>query len=385
MGGSKSTVVMERSGKRTDSKRLDFLDSLKAFIIFMVITLHVALAYFSIRFPGWVYNPATNDMLFGVITSLIDGPLLMSVMFFIAGYFTLPSLIKKGPLQFVKGKIIRIFIPWVIGTIILAPLIGCISSYCDGYKGTFADCIVKYFTPSYGGQYHFWFLGVLFYFFLITAGIYVLFNKKEFPVKIMEGKSSIPIFLLFIAIAGGTSFAVSLFNNVYTWTTTCFIQFENIKIPLYIAFFILGIYAYKKNWFLDGYKPRTLPWAIVFGVSYIVCFCLNIRYELNPTTVIGKLLLNMAFSIEVLSYVFLLLSIFRKYFNNAGNKIKTICRCSFGAYIIHMFILLPVLQFTKGVYIPLFIKFLLQTAVVSVLTWTIAYGLKRIPGIRRVM
>lgn len=385
MEGSKSTVVMERSEKDICPKRLDFLDSLKAFIIFMVITLHVALAYFSIKFPGWVYNPATNDLLFGIITSLIDGPLLMSVMFFIAGYFTLPSLIKKGSLQFVKGKIVRIFIPWVIGAIVLAPLIGCISSYCDGCKGTFVDCVVKYLTPSYGGQYHFWFLGVLFYFFLITAGIYALFNKKGFTVKTTEDKSPIPLFLLFIALAGGASFAISLFNDVYTWTRTYFIQFENIKIPLYIAFFVLGIYAYKKNWFIDGYKPRTLPWSIVFVVSYVVCFYLNMIYELNPTTVTGKFLLNMAFSIEVLSYVFLLLSIFRKFFNNTGNKMKTICSCSFGVYIIHMFILLPILQFTKSVDIPLFIKFLLQTAVVSVLTWTIAYALKKIPGVRSVL
>ncbi|KNY25248.1 CARDB domain-containing protein [Pseudobacteroides cellulosolvens] len=96
MREAKSISVLENNNWKDGERRLDFLDSLRAFIVFLVIIMHTAMAYIIPPFPGWVYNPKSNNNIFGSIALLLEGPFLMSVMFFIAGYFTMPSLVKYG-------------------------------------------------------------------------------------------------------------------------------------------------------------------------------------------------------------------------------------------------------------------------------------------------
>lgn len=381
----RSISVLERNDGKEGERRLDFLDTLRAFIIFLVIVMHTALAYITPPFPGWVYNPKADTNFFGSIALLLEGPLLMSVMFFIAGYFTMPSLIKYGSLKFIKGKLIRIFIPWVIGAAFIAPLQGCISMHSSGIPGTFLDHVKLFFTPIYWGQNQFWFLGVLFYFFLITAAVYAIFNKRISSLRVRAGKPSILIFIGVILINFGACFLINLYAGAQTWTVKYFLQFQNIKIPLYITFFALGIYAYKKDWFKDGYKPRILPWALIFIPSFLVSYILNTQYALNPSTVTQKLYYNLAFSITVLAYVFLFLAVSRKFMNNPKPMTKNISVSSFAVYIIHMIIVFGVLHLSKNIDIPLIVKYLLQVTIITVSVWVLACSLRKVPGLKKVL
>ncbi len=98
--------------------RLDFLDTLRVFIILLVIGLHTALAYASPHFANWAYNPQGSAN-FWIINFVIESGVLMPIMFFISGYFILPSAAKRSPWQFMKGKLIRLGLPFALVSLVL--------------------------------------------------------------------------------------------------------------------------------------------------------------------------------------------------------------------------------------------------------------------------
>jgi glucan biosynthesis protein C len=48
---------------------------------------------------------------------------MMTVLFFIAGYFALPSLEKRGGKRFVIGKLKRLGLPWLVVIVLLLPVL----------------------------------------------------------------------------------------------------------------------------------------------------------------------------------------------------------------------------------------------------------------------
>ncbi|OQB59658.1 MAG: Glucans biosynthesis protein C [Bacteroidetes bacterium ADurb.Bin141] len=200
----------------SEVKRINFLDHLRAFIILLVILLHTSMAYLSTEFPGWAHNREKNDALAYLMMTLFDSPFLMVVMFFIAGYFTLPSLIKKGPKVFLKDKLIHIGIPFLAGATAISATLGAIAYFSDGNtEMNFIQCFLAFFLPKNYGQYHFWFLGVLLYFFILTVPVIKL--TKLSPGNINPGKPSFMFFIVFIMCTTLTYFAVGSLTGSYMY------------------------------------------------------------------------------------------------------------------------------------------------------------------------
>lgn len=379
-----------------DSKRMFFLDNLRTLMIFLVLVLHITIASIVPQFPGWVHDPAPSAIYLYYIMTITDGPLLMAVMFFLAGYFTLSSFARKGAQQFIRDKMIRLGIPFVAGASFIAYLLGNIAYYAGGGKGlqvvsvaTFFQWLrttFTFFNPKNYGQYYFWFIGVLLWFYLLTALVLTVFKRKISPGATKTGRPSVFFFIGFTVLTILASFAVSLTGRFYSWTVTYFIEFQNMFLPVYIAYFILGMYAYKRNWFKDEYRPRILPWTISYIIAMAVhTYLFGITYLFNPTAVIPKLLASITYNISIISWLFMLLALFQKYFNKETAASRTISGSSYGVYLIHGLVLFGVIIVTRMIPIPQIARFILNIVLVTLFAWGISYGLKKVPGFRRVL
>jgi glucans biosynthesis protein C len=69
---------------------------------------------------------------------LLDVP-IMPILFFLAGYFALRSLQKRGTWLFLKDKLVRIGIPWIFGALFLAPLITYMIYFSRGMPTSFLE------------------------------------------------------------------------------------------------------------------------------------------------------------------------------------------------------------------------------------------------------
>ena len=90
----------------SSNERLFFLDNLKSFLIFLVVLVHAGVVYESSGFmaPYWlVDDPSTSDL--PGLVNLILEIFVMPTFFFISGYFTRPSLQKKGRLGISEGQV----------------------------------------------------------------------------------------------------------------------------------------------------------------------------------------------------------------------------------------------------------------------------------------
>lgn len=88
--------------RETDG-RLHFLDHLRAVAILLVIGLHAGITYMVAPPPWWYVLAAENSLAFMVLLLLMDVP-IMPALFFVAGFFTYPSLEKHGPARFLHQK-----------------------------------------------------------------------------------------------------------------------------------------------------------------------------------------------------------------------------------------------------------------------------------------
>ena len=112
--------MQKTSQSQTD--RLFFFDHLRYLMIFFVILIHSAAAYSNIV-PWWYVRDleVKSGLFFDVILIVID-VFAMPILFFIAGYFMLSSLQKRGAVLFIKNKFKRLGIPWLLGVTLAGPV-----------------------------------------------------------------------------------------------------------------------------------------------------------------------------------------------------------------------------------------------------------------------
>jgi glucan biosynthesis protein C len=382
-----------------DPKRINFLDALKAFIILLVVFYHVLMAYIIYpivpmfihdRFIHSIQNYYSEGekLFFLTLLLVVNAPTMMSIMFFIAGYFALAPLIKKGASQFLKDKSVRLGIPFVLGTTVLAPLAAYIAHLPRGTRvNYFAYWFLRFFKPEEFSQYHFWFLGVLLLFFLVLSLIFLMVGNKISSVKNKTGKPSLPFFMAFIVMTTGMYFVVNLFYPAEAFTQWYVLQFQTVIFLIYAAYFAFGIYAYIRNWFIDGYKPRIIPWTITYAISIFIYLStiLYMNTGNGRDTWVMKLVNDLCNNVSILSALFMLLATFRKYLNGDAPVLKLISKSSYSTYLIHFLVVFIVIYVSRGIPLSLFPRFLTQIVIGVFLSWGIGYSLTRIPIVRRVL
>ena len=101
------------------SQRLLFLDNLRYLIVLFVMLFHVSAGY-----SGWpeYYHETQAGGFFAIMHGIITSIRRMPLLFFIAGYFAMPSLVGRGGVSFCKHKVIRLGVPWVLCIFLVGPL-----------------------------------------------------------------------------------------------------------------------------------------------------------------------------------------------------------------------------------------------------------------------
>ena len=172
----------------TKGKRIHWMDNLRTIIILLVVLYHVGGVYEAAGLWGWFWivdDPATITWV-GIVGIVFD-IMVMPIMFFISGYLTPPSLERKTGREFIKGKLKRLMIPWVIAVFTLIPLYKVIFLYSRNLPQEHWSTYSHITNPN--SQNWLWFLPVLFVFNVL----YLLLSKA---------KISIPNISLKVAVLG---------------------------------------------------------------------------------------------------------------------------------------------------------------------------------------
>jgi len=101
-------------------QRYHFLDGLRGVAMLLGIVLHGGMSF--LGFPVWPAVDVKSDpVVFGWMLDVIHG-FRMPLFFLVSGFFTAMMWKKRGTGGLVKQRLLRIGVPLLIGTIIVAPL-----------------------------------------------------------------------------------------------------------------------------------------------------------------------------------------------------------------------------------------------------------------------
>jgi len=364
--------------------RIDYLDVLRALIILLVIVMHTALAYLNPPYKDWVHARQSSG-LFAIICFFAESGVLMPILFFISGYFTLPSLSKHGPAEFMKNKLVRLGIPFILGVFVLSPSLWAMSYYSDGGSLPLAQVVSLWFSRGYLGQFHFWYLGMLLLYFVL---VYVAARRLPGLLKLGSGqprRPSVRFFAVLIATSAAFCFVSNLTSNYTDWAILGLLQFQPVKLPLYNIYFCLGIYAWNNGWLREGYRPHLWPWAAIYAAAFACTAVVGIATSVNPASLGAKLLINTSSSVEVLAALLTCLALFQKLHSAEHPWLQKLSGMSFNAYIVHPNVVFAVLILTRDAALPLPLTYGLQAVLAVSLSWGLSYLLRRLPAVTKVL
>lgn len=218
-----------------NSDRVEYIDALRGFIMFLVVYHHVA--YWGMDDLDLGYNESFRKF-------------LMPTFFFISGwlfYTNNRSWDKMTILCIIKKKFMKLIIPFLFFMLL----------YMYQFNG-------PEYQTTFDSKYGFWYIYSLFQFYIIYIVIEVVFNKEQ-SNKIEAG---IIFFILALSIF---SFCYEIFRFEYDlgiWRKILTaLSFSKIK---FIIYFWLGTFA-KKNY---------TSFIRLTDNKYVIAFCLGVFYLL---------------------------------------------------------------------------------------------------------
>ena len=334
-------------------KRLYYLDTLKVMLTILVVFHHAAEAYSP--YSAWVYKPSNKEEMMPLIWHFnsVNAAFFMGLFFFIAGYFVPRSYDKQGIWVFVKKKLLRLGIPVVFVTAFL----------------TFAT-----------GQLevgHLWYVESL----LLFCLVYALVRKFVSPIQVKSYISLVELLAVALVMGVGGYFIrqVSPQDN-WIWLLG-FIHIEPAHYLQYVIMFVLGVLAYRGQW-LTGMNNRTGAISLLIGSALAIGDYVRNDGAWNNFVCqwfgIYESLLCVFFSVG-------LLWLFRE-FVNGTNAFQNWCsQQAYGAYIVHLFVLLAIQNATDGIMLPGIVKFIIIGSVASIISFVVTYLLRLVPGVKKVL
>lgn len=403
-GMDTATLYTPVLSKPPTRNRLDWLDNLRIALTVLVVVHHAAQAYGP---ADWWYvkNQPRSDAL--ATLSAVNGTFFMSLFFFVSAVFVPGSYERRGGWRFLKGRLLRLGLPLVVGALTIVP--GLMYAYYVHYRGYASISYPRYFLDVYLGlgerpadwsgpswpdlQFgHLWFIQNL----LAYSVLYMLCRQVA---RLLGGKRkfSLPtparvpghreLIWLTAGIAAAT-FVIRLWYPLDTWVPVLdFLQVEPARLPQYATFFTLGVLAHSRGWLQRFDAPTGWLWltgslagvALLFAVDSDASFFGS--GGLNAPSALWAVY-ESALCVG-LSVGFL--TLFREAVTGSNRLARELAANSYTVYIIHLPLVVALQFFLAGRGMSAAAAWGTVSIATVPAAFLLAAGLRRLPGLRRVL
>lgn len=369
--------------------RMVFVDHIRVVLTILVVIHHLALTYGAFGgAPGlWYTFELTKDvpsiLLLSVLV-LIDQSFFMGSFFLLSGYFTPGSYDRKGAGAFFRDRLLRLGIPLVIFTVLINPL----TSYFGAWGSNIPEMQAAVKTLPYWvlmGPGPLWFVEAL----LIFASLYAVWRRagrrQSTPTP---GNSQPPAFssiVLFTLALAVVTFLVRLWAPAGWWIQP--LNFQLAYFPQYISLFVVGLIAYRRNWFL------TIPsWIGKVGLGAAIgATIVLLPLALSSLADFPGGLHWQAFAYALWEAIMAvgmstgLLVLFRQRFNRQGRVGKFLSGQAYAVYIIHAPVITGLAFALRDVHLYPLLKLVLAVLIGIPLCFGCGYLLRRLPFARKIL
>jgi peptidoglycan/LPS O-acetylase OafA/YrhL len=384
---------------------------LRAFIVMLVIAHHAALAYHPYAPPPpasllaqprwWTAFPIVDPHKWSGASLLVgfNDIFFMSLMFLLSGLFVWHGLAKKGAATFLRDRLLRLGLPFIIAAGILAPL-----AYYPTYLQTSGHAGINGFWHQWmalgswpGGPA--WFIWVLFAFDCIAALLFILipqWGQKLGALTTSLARRPIVFFAALVAITAVVYLPMAHYFTSGAWTAIGPFSFQTCRILYYFVYFLtgVGLGAAGLNQRLDqgllapdGKLARAWPWWIArsllfFAVAAVLTIAALTGWSKSPALAVAA---DAGFVLSCAATCFAFLAIFLRFAQTRSTACDSLAANSYAIYLIH-YAFVSWLQYALlPASIPGIAKFLIVFPGALFLSWATSATLRRIPAVARII
>ena len=224
----------------TEPRRVVAIDNLKAVLVAWVIAGHAMLGYTAIG--GWPYDEVSETTLptqLELVLAALLGPTALFVMgtfFFLSGLFASGTIARHGPAGFVRQRLLRLGLPWLIFTLLIWPVLMWFAYRSAGHPIPIWQALQV--RQPFLDSGPLWFIQILLYLSLVHA----VCAWRGFGRELRPRATSLVLTAACIAAA---SFAVRL------WFPARSQQVLDLHIwqwPQCVGLYVLGVLVAEKGW-----------------------------------------------------------------------------------------------------------------------------------------
>ena len=299
--------------------RKHYIDNLRNLTILLLFPVHTFMIWndFGSRFYIW---QGENKILSTLIVFV--NPWFMPLLFVLAGASARYALQKRTTKEFIRQRIHKLLIPFIVGMIFLVPFQTLYArKYFDNYTGGIVDNWKYFFThltdfSGYDGAFtpgHLWFILFLFIISMIALVLFHFVSYEKLTAAV-ERMPMIAVLLLFIPI----------------WLLYYIGNFGGFSIGKCFALYLAGYYVLSNDVIIEKLE-KNIKWLIglyVVGTAVSVVLYYQFSYY-------GDLWVNFIGWISILT----LLVTGKKKLNQKTNFTEYFNHASYPIYILHQSIL----------------------------------------------
>jgi peptidoglycan/LPS O-acetylase OafA/YrhL len=380
---------------------------LRAFVVVLVIAHHAALAYHPYAPPPsaslvaqprwWEAFPVVDAQRWSG-SSLLAGfndTFFMSLMFFLSGLFVWHGLEKKGSAKFLRDRLLRLGVGFLVAAAIVAPL-----AYYPAYLQTAGHAGVAGFWHQWFSLGNWpagpaWFVWLLLAFDCIAALLFAVAPKwGETLGRITSVVSRRPItfFVLLLTISAIAYIPMALRFTSFAWAAFGPFTFQTSRILHYLAYFLIavGIGAWGVDRGLlapDGRLARRWPlWLVAALVSFAGASVVTIIGLTSHAQSKGwEIAMDAGFVLCCAAISFAFLALFIRFARSRSGLFASLSANSYGIYLVH-YAFVSWLQYALlPASFPAVAKFGVVLLGALALSWGTAAAIRRIPVAARVV
>jgi surface polysaccharide O-acyltransferase-like enzyme len=375
-------------------------DRARTFIILLVLIHHSVIPY-----TYYGHTDRQSFLLFDAVVTFNDS-FFMAAMFLLSGLFVWPSLRRKGASDFLRGRWLRLGLPYAVGAVILMPIAYYAVELRNSGPGTgFIAFWWKTVTVGPWESGPIWFLGVLLAFDMLAAVIYrVAPASVEAIGRVSTAKLEHPAYAFWMFLAASVLVYMPLDHHfgIARWFTLGPLAVQDDRILLYLLYFFVGVgigavHGDRSLLSPDGELARRWPlWLAATTVTYaaligLIFYKREFLPDPNNPPQGWDNVHALFFACFSASQTINLLALFLKFDHGGRSILDPLRESSFGIFLIHYMPLLWLQYALFGISLaPLpqataILKALILFAATLAISWLATLAVRRIPGVKHVL
>jgi peptidoglycan/LPS O-acetylase OafA/YrhL len=384
------------------------LGYLRAFITLLVVAHHAVLAYhpfapppaasllaeprwwpvFPIvdaqRWPGFMLLTAFNDMFF------------MALMFFLSGVFVWGSLQRQQAAAFLRDRVMRLGVPFVISAALFAPLAYyptylASAGSASGSGGFWIEWLSLDMWPAGPA----WFLALLLAFDGVAVCVLRLVPGSSDALGrlvLRYGHRPAAAFAVLTGVSALVYVPLALAFNPLHWTTIGPLAFQTSRLLHYAVYFTAGIAVGASGVASALFSPsgrlanRWLFWSIAALLCFGVAITTAVIAATQPVSPYPwGFIAGIAFAISSAASSFALTAVFVRWLHTSVRWFDSLRSNAYGIYLVH-YVAVTWLQLALlGSDAAAFAKGLMVFAGSVAISWAAAAAVRRVPGVTRII